>query len=301
MTIRRPTTSHETFFGLVLPVVLALGWLAGASQPARAQLGQPLYPEYRIADPGAAEVTLENLYERDRFWPFRVRLTQDWKPSEGGQTLQARRPGVLIRVLDPKLARVDFGRKGVHHVPIEKTDLVERANELRLGKAEKSSPNFVHVFDNRLLDASREVLVPFVTRRTDRFDAYLAVHADPAAEGFEALARDLRPLHESGRVLTVLFPQGGHIDENVFFALKEADWPITFMFRFLAGPFSRSELPPWLSPPAYMLLTAEGKVLLEGNWKKGAGKKLVAAMEERFPAKPNEVTSAPGSGAAPTP
>ena len=57
--------------------------------------------------------------------------------------MQAGNVGVLIRVEAPGVARVDFGRDGLHEVPVVKTDLVERANQIRRGEAEKLAPNFL--------------------------------------------------------------------------------------------------------------------------------------------------------------
>jgi hypothetical protein len=51
--------------------------------------------------------------------------------------------GVLIRVEDGGIARIDFGRDGLREVPIAMTDLVDRANRVRSGELVKLAPNFV--------------------------------------------------------------------------------------------------------------------------------------------------------------
>src|SRR5262245_210951 len=82
------------------------------------------------ASPVVAEgtaVTAANVLQNERFWPYHAALT---KPFSGIQTGTV---GVLIRLESATLARIDFGRDGIHEVPIESTDVVERARGIQLG------------------------------------------------------------------------------------------------------------------------------------------------------------------------
>ena len=235
-------------------------------------------PVYEVAEPQAAPITAANLLANDRFWPYQVALVEPWRPDSREGPLPADIAGVLIRVEASGAARIDFGRDGLHTVPLEATDLLARANAVRLGETEKTAPNLVLDIAPRLLDAGGEMLRPFGVRSTLEYPRFLCVFADPAAADFEGLATALAPLHDRRDVLTVLFPLGSHPDAALRERLRALAWPVPFLQDHLAEPYAAALLADGMDAPALMLLTNEGRVLLVSPFTEP----FVATLNERL-------------------
>jgi hypothetical protein len=235
---------------------------------------------YRVADPGAAPVSGQNVLESERFWPYYVSLRQAWKPAGSEKPLEAQLRGVLIRVESSTLARVDFGRDGLHSVPIAETDLLERANELRTGALEKTAPNLTVAIGPRLIDSASDRMRPIPFQEVTRSQAFITVFAK--LDDLPEMAPALAPLASRPHVLTVVFPQSDATDQRVRETLRELSWPAAFVFDHLAEAYTPSLLPDGLRPPAVMLQTAEGRVLFQSTWNDVAAVKLTAAVDENF-------------------
>jgi hypothetical protein len=248
---------------------------AAASALAQGDPGDDL-PGYRAADTSMGAVTAQNLLASERFWPYQVALARPWRPPGRSEPLAPGMPGVLIRVEESGVARIDFGRDGLHEVPVEATDLVEGANRVRRGELEKLAPNFVLDVGPRLADPSADALRLLGLRAAAAHEAFLCVFADPGAAGFAELAGALAPLRERSGLLTVLFAQGEHPDERLREQLRALAWPVPFVLDHLAEPYTRSLLPERMPPPALLLVSPEGRVLLASAW----GPPARAALDE---------------------
>jgi hypothetical protein len=233
-------------------------------------------PHHVAKDPAAPVVTRENLMESERFWPYKVALTRAWTADGATQSPPVGFDGVLIRVEDRAVARIDFGRDGLHSVPVDATDLVERANRVRLGETEKTAPNFVLAIGPRLVDPF--VHGAFAFRRFFGYDRYLAVFARVDDEGFEDMARSLEPLRRRGDLLTIFFPLGRTPDVEVRKKLNAVGWNVPYVFAHLSDPYARSLLSEGNGPPAVALQTAEGRVLFESGWTAETPSALSAAL-----------------------
>jgi hypothetical protein len=239
-------------------------------------------PEYHAGDAGAPVVTEQNLLASERFWPYQVALTRPWPPAGGGGPLPSGLLGVLIRVEASGSARIDFGRDGRVEVPVGVTDLVARANQIRRGELAKVAPNFVLAVGPRLVDSASDELRPLDFRAAGEWRGFLAVFADPAAKEFAALAKSLAPLRERDGVLTILFPQGEHPDAEVREQLRALEWPVPFVYDHLAESYTRSLLAGETSPPALILQTNEGRVLLQRQWSAKVVPEVERALETGF-------------------
>jgi hypothetical protein len=240
--------------------------LAAAAAFAQGDLGDDL-PAYHAADGGAAPVTERNLLASERFWPYQVALAKPWRPAGRAAPLAPGIPGVLIRVEDSGVARIDFGRDGLHEVPVAETDLVENANRIRRGELDKLAPNFVLDLGPRLADAAGDALRPLSVRAVAEHTAFLCVFADPSAAGFAELASALAPLRERPGLLTILFAQGSHPDIRLREQLRSLAWPVAFALDHLAEPYTRSLLPERMPPPALLLVSGEGRVRFQSAWR----------------------------------
>lgn len=239
-------------------------------------------PEYRVEDSAAAAVTVENLLESERFWPYRVELNRPWQPKGSDAPLRVGSAGVLIRVEGSGVARIDFGRAGLHNVPIAETNLVETANRIRRGELEKGGPNFLLAIGPRLIDSAASSLRPF--RYTTALDQriFLCVFADTSAGDFAELASALAPLSERDGVLTILFPQGKHSDAQVREELRSIEWRVPFVFDHLSEAYTRSLLDKRAALPALLLQTPEGRVLFQSSWEGDSVSRLTLALDEAY-------------------
>jgi hypothetical protein len=265
-------------------VVVSLIVCAALASGARAQIvsGGNL-PEYVAADPDAPVVTQQNLLASERFWPYRVTITQP-VPDVAHGTLKIGTRGVLVRVEEGGVARIDFGRHGQHEVPVGKTDLVERANRIRTGELEKAGPNLAVAIGPRLrtLKGKHGAQIPFEEVR--RKSGFLCVFADPQAEGVEELVEALAPLADRPDVMTVLFAQGRPADATLIERLSELGWSVPVVPRFLVDGYTRSLLGEKVTLPTLLLQTNEGRVLYRADGWDGerVPKALMASLEKAF-------------------
>lgn len=221
---------------------------------------------YDAADPAAPPVTAATLAAHERFWPYQVELTEPWQPPGRETPLPARTLAVLIRIDPAGAARIDFGRDGVFEVPVAKTDLVKRANDVRTGRLSKLAPNLVLAVGPRLMDSAAEKLDYHDRKTIAKARGFLAVFADPTAEGFRALAASLAPLRGRHGVMTMFFPQGQHPELGVRTVLHGVGWQVPFVLDQFSEGYTRSLRADAERFPAVMLLTPDGRVLLDRVW-----------------------------------
>ena len=233
--------------------------------------------------PDPDPVTAENLYEKERYWPYRVSLVESFQPAGGEKLVQRNRIGVLIRVEPSGNPRIDFGHFGNWEVPVEKTDVVEQANRVRLGEERKDAPNFTYAIRTRILSSRDEEQIA----QEDVFwsaskEAFLCVFADPLAEGFDALASSLVELSDRDPVGTIFFPQGQVPDPVVHARIRQLGWEVPFLADFLSEAYTETVLPEEKELPRVMLQTAEGRVLYEGLLRADTAAALRVAIDATF-------------------
>ena len=246
-------------------------------------------PVYDAAAPEEPRITEAALLDAERFWPYRVALTSAWRSEAAATTLREGTVGVLIRAQQGGLARVDFGRHGLYELPVARTDLVERANQVRRGERRKMAPNFVLALGPRLLEPGPSH--PRSVRMSQVFEErwFLTVFSGPREERLRELAEGLRSLASVPGLMTILLPQGELPDPEMARRLREVDWPISFVMDHLSESYMRTLLREDFELPSVMLQTAEGRVLLESPWREGLAGAVRDALETADPASTQEV------------
>jgi hypothetical protein len=252
-------------------------------------------PDHHAEDPAAATVTEQSLLASERFWPYQLAATATLPPAGDRQPVQPGDVGVLIRVEASGVARVDFGRDGLHEVPIARTDLVERANRIRKGELEKLAPNFLLAIGPRLVDSASDALRPLPYAVVAEQRGFLCVFADPGSNTFAALAAALAPLQQRHGVATILLPQGEHPDARVREQLRSLEWTVPFGYDHLAEAYTRSLLQAGTPLPAVMLQSREGRVLFQSSWKAGVASELRAALDAAFASASTETAVTPSA------
>jgi hypothetical protein len=267
------------FAGVVLAAGAHAAEPAPPSEPADVFPADVAAPVYVAADPSAPEVTAKTVFAQERFWPYHVDLSRSWKGEGFASEVPVGTRGVLVRMEDAERARIDFGRHGVGTVPIDRTDLVARANSVRLGTGAKPLPNFVEALGPRLLASSLESPRPYPVAAVFMHAAFVCVFADVAAPSFEEIARALVPLRRSD-VLTIVLPQGRPSDVAVFERLRALAWRVPFVFQHLAEPYTASLAGPSPTLPLVTLQTPNGRLLFSERW----GDSVAAALGKRIEA-----------------
>lgn len=270
-----------------LRVTLLASVFAVSCGPADAPRTQAEAPAAREAGAAAGSVadvasrpavSEANLLEQESFWPYQLTLVEPWQPSGSERTLPSGTPGVLIRVEDSGLARIDFSNLGVHDVPVARTDLVRRANEVASGERRKFGPNLLVAVGRRLMSSLGTGPEAFEDLLESKL--VLCIFADADAPSLPKLARAISQLERRYDFQPMLFPQGEFEDADVLARLQEIGWGLPFMPSRYAGPYSESLIDPSVALPAVSLSTPEGRLILEMPWRPEASTDLGEALEK---------------------
>ena len=79
-----------------------------------------------------------------------------------------------------------------------------------------------------------------------------------------------------------MFPQGRVSDAIVRENLQALGWTVPFVYDHLSEAYTKTLLPGTLPPPAVILQTNEGRVLLESAWSGDLAPKLTSALDAAF-------------------
>lgn len=222
-----------------------------------------------------APITAEALYLQDELWPYRVYLTRAWAP-EGGEPI--RQPvGVLLRVVDSETVRVDFGHHGIYELPIDATDVVERAREIRVKGKEFTAGNLTYAVGGALGDPTSEEPAPYDRPRVALRDLLLvAAPLDP--ELLRAMAKPFSEIDGGEGVRVIFLAQGASRNEEIHAALRAAGWTPPYLFDRYVRSITEGSLGPNPPIPGVGLFTPNGRVLHEEAWKGRASLEALQAV-----------------------
>ncbi len=225
----------------------------------------------------APSLTESALYDNSALWPPRAALTVDYTSSDADdpRTIPSRREAVLIRLEpdEPIHALLDFGRLGLHSVPLTQTDILERAEKIASGGMEKQTPNWTMMLGRGF---SKLHPAPFQggtnVPLTDLKDVehFLIVYLDADPEAMRATAELLDQHAEAlkeASTLPVIFGTGEfpYIGEPAYMkTLRENGMEKQkFIVPHVSVPYARSMDHSIPGSPAIVLVDAEGKTLYE--------------------------------------
>jgi len=95
----------------------------------------------------------EKIYEDSSTWPFRLKYTDGFS-SDFKIPFNTSLAGVLIRIeasKDNYTAVIDYGGDGIHRIPVEYTDLIDRVDAIKNGSKAKSWSNHTFLLANKSL------------------------------------------------------------------------------------------------------------------------------------------------------
>lgn len=256
--------------------------LVVTAYPAKAQHVFALDDDFDASDPNAATVTASNLLNMEQFWPYHTALIQDWQANEKASgSLSAGLSGTLIRIKENGTeALVDFGRDGLHAVPVTHLDVVSRAESIRKGIGEKRAENLVLRIGGRLVDGGSDSLRPFIYDHQKDYKAWLVFFADPGSLPFKQMHAFFNVYTAQGdTVFPMLFPLGTKEDAEVLSILQTHAWEIPFLYHFLTPSYLRSIRPDSYDGPAVALYSPEGRLMYAEQWSSKAGYELLQKLE----------------------
>lgn len=239
--------------------------------------GQENLPPHNAADPKAIAVSIDDVATRERFWPYQVSL----KVPQPKTTIPLGLPGVLLRVEANSSALIDFGRDGLHRVPVSDTDLIESAELIRLGLKTKDAPNFTFLIGARLVQSDAEKMQPLKFEQATGKSAYLCLFVSTAEIQIEEITKALGELRVQPDVMPLLFPIGETPDHEIYKRLKAAKCSWSFVYNHLAESYARGLIPEGISTPAVMLISNEGRLIFYTEWSAGVGAELKKALESQ--------------------
>lgn len=255
---------------------------ASSSTPSAAETAS------KVAANGTSsfEITKENIYLHEAYWPNTVQVAPDWQPPPGTPKRPQFLQGVLVRIEQNGSVRLDLARYGRADVRIDQTDVVERANAVYRGEVFKHQGNFTLQIGNILVSSVANAPGPQPSRPIKMAPVLLCVFADPRAEEFGLLAKRLAEFGEATQIVPVFIPQ--NVERNdlefVHATLREHAWKAPFVYPDRAP--IRTEIllrePP--EGPHLLLLTREGRILFDEAYDEGAAlerlEETAAALSE---------------------
>lgn len=271
--------------GCLLLVVLVAAGSGHASTRAPADAPPSAPKTGATGDAGSAGPGPQDWLSQERLWPYRVSLREPWDAAGRlSRSLPAGLTGVLIRLESASLARVDFGRDGLHDVPLALTDFAERRERIRSGEQVKDGPNFVVALGPRLVDPSTVPPSMLSYSRAELFQTFVCVFFDASAgpEQLAALQSQLSAaVGQRDDRLVVLFPLGDRSDSEIGGMLREIGWNAVFLPDHLSEPYAESLGGSALPLPSLHLTSAEGRLLVAGPWSDELLSRLAAVADGR--------------------
>jgi hypothetical protein len=217
------------------------------------------------------------VYEDSALWPPRAELTRDFTSAdtEAPRTIPSGREAILIRLEpgEPVHAVLDFGRLGLHRVPLAHTDIIDRAQEIAAGEVKKETPNWTmmigRAFSRHKPEAGQGgIKVPFA--EVEAFRYFLVAYLDGGPEANRAVAALLeehQDAFQAAAVAPIIFGMGDfpYIGELTYIeTLREHGLDQQFfMAPHVSVPYANAMAHSYPSLPAIALVDAEGKTLYE--------------------------------------
>lgn len=89
------------------------------------------------------KLSIENIYERSEFWPFKVSLKES-----ASLNISKVFPHTLLSIDSDGYALIDAGREGRFKVDVLETDILKQAERIAQNQLVKEMPNFLNYFNN---------------------------------------------------------------------------------------------------------------------------------------------------------
>lgn len=195
------------------------------------------------ASTGVAEPVLngESLYHYPQFWPPYAFLKEPLPQKEGNGPILPDIRGVLIRITDDGRALIDFGRHGMHDVPVEQTTLPAQARRIQEGKESKRGPNYLQMLGPPKMHHYKQgEMVPVSPDETKDWKGFIFIYLPDGDEAWNHLVHSLSqagPLLGETGFQPFLMPLFHYDDQQLFGKINDHKLDLVVMRSFLNFPF----------------------------------------------------------------
>ena len=224
-----------------------------------------LAPLYAVEAP--LDLISESLPGHSDFWPPKIHLTEDVETRKG--TLSAGQRGVLLRIEGgPAIAVVDFGRDGIHEVPLDKTDALATARRIKDGEKDKPLPNYLSMLGPpKLFHAVEGKMKAISLHETGDWKGFFLLYLSVEDLDWAALAgllQENKDLIRKTGLQPLLLPLSRVEDAELFQKIREHSLPVAVMHGFLGFSFLNALAHHPGDGPLFVATDLNGKIL--GRW-----------------------------------
>lgn len=225
----------------------------------------PLAPLYAME--ASSDLTSQSLPAHSDFWPPKIHLTGDVETRTG--TFSTGQRGVLLRIEgNPAIAVVDFGRDGIHEVPLDQTDALATARRIKDGEEPKPLPNYLSMLGPpKLFRAVEGKMKAIPLHETGDWKGFLFLYLpveDLDWTAFAGLLEENKDLVRKTGLQPLLLPLSRIKDAELFQKLKEYSLPVAVMHDFLGFSFLNALAHQPGDGPLFVATDLNGKVI--GRW-----------------------------------
>jgi len=210
----------------------------------------------------ATAMTADAVFDDSSSWPYRIALTEPFETES--RTLPAGTTAVLIRLESPQRALVDFGRNGLHRIPVDATNITQQASAIDKGEVAKDFPNYVQTIGPRLVDVTIDPINKFRFEDVVDQEYFITIYADGDMDTLVTLAEAVEAQQstlEQTQTLAFIIPQETMHDFDYAERMRAAGLKIPFMYGHLAMPYTRVLDHGAKAFPTMVLTDANGKIL----------------------------------------
>ena len=204
-------------------------------------------------------------YNESQHWPFYIHVndTLESHNSDTPVTLKPSIAGILLRLdKQDEKAVIDFGRKGVHYIDLDKTDFAARWKDFKDNKVTKKFPNLINTIGDKTYKFKTDYLGRIPPEHFDQFKTIALLYVDPRQDESKQLVSELHARYlkasENRQSEIIMLPNRN--DLNELFLSTPFTWP-TLTFQMSVGYYKALAHNPE-TLPCIVVCDKEGKVIL---------------------------------------
>lgn len=165
----------------------------------------------------------KKIYEDSNSWPFRLKYTHGFSPDYK-IPFNTRLTGVLIRIeanKDKFTAVIDFGGDGIHSLPVEYTDLIQRVDAIKNGSETKNWSNQTLLLANKSLSFEAGEVRILKAHNLENYDGVVYVKIDK--DNVEHIKEKLSHIDDTylKNKLVVFLPSFGYLESELIVKLHK--------------------------------------------------------------------------------
>lgn len=214
----------------------------------------------------ASDLTYENLYDHSEWWPPHANLLEK-KPLTEDHSIHPFMRGVVLRLNpDRETAWIDFGRKGIHRIALEETNILPQAQALANGTETKPYPNLTYMLGNTLVEPTPDGILKLqFLDKLHELDFVLFVYFEDEADipAISTALRSFEAVLSAQHASVILMPLFEYTNDSLYEALHAHGSYYDYMRDYLSLAYRKAVHHEVHAPVYFVLADANGKILSE--------------------------------------